>query len=191
MSDDADRASNTTWVHAAHEGECFGAPRNDGGWCNHSAHWQRFEAAEKWRANWLPSPHFYNLNQACAQINKAFGGFGCYLVGSCQVKRDYRDVDVRLVLDDAEYERLFRSPGGEARGGWANALWSLMCTSLSLWLKQQTDLPVDFQIQSQTYANANHRGHRSALGIFLDYPGERPTDVAEPATPADPGEPTP
>ena len=136
-------------------------------------------AEKKWRANWLPSPHFYSLNQACYLINKAFrGGFGCYLVGSSLERRDYRDVDVRLILDDAEYERIFRAPGDGAAGGWVNPLWSLLCTSLSLWLRQQTELPVDFQIQSMTNANATHDGKRSALGIFLDYPGERPTDVA-------------
>lgn len=126
---------------------------------------------EKWRANYVPAPHFYNLNQACALINQAFGGIGCYLVGSSLVLRDYRDVDVRLILDDAQYDRLFIA------GDWTNALWSLMCTSFSLWLRQQTDLPIDFQIQRMTQANALHEGKRAALGIFLDYPGERPSDV--------------
>lgn len=129
------------------------------------------EPAEKWRANYVPAPHFYNLNQACALINRAFTEGMCYHVGSSLAKRDYRDVDVRLMLPDAEYDRIFGS------GDWANAYWSLLCTSISLWLKQQTDLPVDFQIQRQSAANDMHKGRRSALGIFLDYPGERPTDV--------------
>jgi len=137
------------------------------------------EIKEKWRANWLPSPHFYNLNQAVALINKAFGGHGCYLVGSSRERRDYRDVDVRLILSDKEYDHLFRGPDG-----WLNPLWSLLCTSLSLWLKQQTDLPIDFQIQRQTQANADHpgAGRRAALGVFLDYPGERPSDIVPPTT---------
>ena len=137
------------------------------------------EKQEKWRANYIPAPHFYNLNQAVALINRAFGGFGCYLVGSSRERRDYRDVDVRLILSDAEYDHLFRSSDGQ---GWVNPLWSLMCTSISLWLKQQTDLPVDFQIQRQTQANADHPGvgNRAALGIFLDYPGERPSDIKSP-----------
>lgn len=126
--------------------------------------------ADEKRANWLPAPHFYNLNQACALINKAFPGM-CYLVGSSLARRDYRDVDVRLILDDAEYDRIFGA------GDWTNAYWSLLCTSISLWLRQQTDLPIDFQIQRQTQANEMHDGKRSAIGIFLDYPGERPSDV--------------
>ena len=129
---------------------------------------------EKWRASYVPAPHFYNLNQACHLINKAFAsyGFGTYLVGSSCERRDYRDVDVRYIMDDASYDRMFRS-----QDGWYNSLWSLMCTSISLWLSKQSDLPIDFQIQRQTQANEKHSGQRQALGIFLDYPGERPSDV--------------
>lgn len=127
---------------------------------------------EPWRrANYIPGPHFYKLNQACCFINQAFGGFGCYLVGSSLERRDYRDVDVRLILNDEEYARLFRSTDG-----WLNPFWSLLCTALSDWLSQQTGLPIDFQIQQQTHANATHSGKRTALGIFHDYPGERPSD---------------
>ena len=42
--------------------------------------------------------------------------------------------------------------------------------------QQQSGLPIDFQIQRQTQANAEHEGKRSALGLFrIDYPGERPS----------------
>lgn len=127
---------------------------------------------EKWRANFLPAPHFYNLNQACAVVNTAFGGFGCYLVGSSLERRDFRDVDVRLILADAEYDRLFK---GET--SWLDAFWSLTCTSVSLWLSQQAGLPIDFQIQRQSKANEQHGDkQRSALGVFLSYPGERPSE---------------
>ena len=127
----------------------------------------------KWRANWVAAPHFYNLNSACCLINKAFNGFGCYLVGSSLDRRDYRDVDVRYIMYDDEYDRMFKNDSG-----WTNPLWSLMCTSISMWLSQQSGLPIDFQIQRQTQANAEHKGKkRSALGIFLDYPGECPSDL--------------
>lgn len=135
-------------------------------------------AREKWRANFVPAPHYYNLNQACTIVNRAFqdyAGFGCYLVGSSLKTRDFRDVDVRLIMDDAEYDKLFRS-------GHLDALWSLMCTTISAWLSQQSGLPIDFQIQKQSYANEHFSqkdGHqRNALGIFLDYPGIRPSEVS-------------
>jgi hypothetical protein len=122
------------------------------------------------RANWLPAPHFFLLNQACLALNDAFGGIHCYLVGSSLHRRDYRDVDVRCILDDEHFDRLFP---GAAHDPPRNALWSVMCTSIALMLKEQTGLPIDFQIQRRTNANANPAtsGERHALGIFVGYPG--------------------
>lgn len=135
------------------------------------------------RPNFLPAPHYFALNQAATLVNAAFGGFGCYLVGSCLERRDYRDVDVRLILEDAAYDRWFGpSSGQHESGGVHDPLWSLLCLAVSGWLKAQTGLPIDFQIQRQTQANAKHDGKRNALGIFLDYPGERPSDEDKRAT---------
>jgi len=136
------------------------------------------EEKEKWRANYVPAPHFYNLNQACVIINKAFGenNFGCYLVGSSLKKRDFRDVDVRMIMDDEGYDHMFKNDHG-----YTNPLWSLMCTTISAWLSAQSGLPIDFQIQRRSHANRDHAkkdGHdRQPLGIFNDYPGTRPTDL--------------
>lgn len=123
------------------------------------------------RANYVPAPHFYNLNQACSLINRALDGFGCYLVGSSLERKDFRDVDIRYIMDDAAYDKMFKN-----EDGWLNPLWSLICTTWSAWLSQQSGLQIDFQIQKQTRANAEHDGKRSPMGIFLDYPGERPSD---------------
>lgn len=140
------------------------------------------------RANWLPAPAAFNLNMACVAIDKAFGGhFGCYLVGSALRKRDYRDVDVRLIMSDAEFERLFP---GAVNHPQLNPLWSLLCSSISLFLQTHTGLPVDFQIQQQTAANAEFgggpkQGHgRHPLGIFLDpTPRDYAADIADEVKP--------
>lgn len=111
----------------------------------------------------------------CVAINKAFGGFGCYLVGSALERRDHRDVDVRYIMGDEEFDAMFRA-GDTVR----DAYWSLLCLSISVWLRDVTGLPVDFQIQRQSDCNAdpqNNGKRRDALGIFLDYPGKRPSDV--------------
>jgi hypothetical protein len=125
------------------------------------------------RANFLPVPHVFELNAACVMLNDALGGFGCYLVGSSLVRRDYRDVDVRFILDDATFDRMFpASAGGPGRQH--DALWSLMSITISLWLERRTGLPIDFQIQRQTNANADYPGQRrSFLGVFV-----RPPDPA-------------
>jgi hypothetical protein len=125
------------------------------------------------RANYLPAPAYFKLDHACQFINSALGGFGCYLVGSSARRKDWRDVDVRYILDDDIFDRLF--PGVGDTNPSKCALWSLMCVTISDWLSRQTDLPIDFQIQRQSMANAKFKsrdGHsRSALGIFLAYPG--------------------
>jgi hypothetical protein len=175
------------WEHASHDGECIGER------CSNDVHWRSMrggeecggEEREKWRANYLPSPHFYKLNAACVIVNKAFGrSYGCYLVGSSIRKRDFRDVDVRLIMEDAAYDEMFKNDHG-----YTNPLWSLMCVTISEWLSGMSGLPIDFQIQRMTQANTDHSmktGHeRQPLGIFHDYPGERPTDLKMDAQPND------
>jgi hypothetical protein len=125
----------------------------------------------KWRANYVPAPHYFNLNHACLIINRAFDGFGCYLVGSATRTRDYRDVDIRYIMADDAFDRMFRKSGNTYH---FDPLWSLMCASFSLWLSQQSGLPIDFQIQRQTQANEEHSvkdGHeRQAIGLLFDAP---------------------
>lgn len=128
------------------------------------------------RANYIPAPHFFNLNMVCQIVAQAFGGsggYGVYLVGSAMERRDYRDVDVRCILDDAEYDRLFPGLGGNPS---LHPLWSLLCSSISLYLSQHSGLPVDFQIQKQSEAPTKHTGgtQRHVLGMFFDSKPEEP-----------------
>jgi hypothetical protein len=119
-------------------------------------------AASVVRANYLPAPAVFHLDHACAMIHDAFGDCP-YLVGSSLVRRDYRDVDVRLILDDAHFDHLFPDAYRAPR---YHPLWSLLCSSLSDWLAKTSGLPVDFQIQRRTEANAQYTGQRQALGMF-------------------------
>ena len=126
------------------------------------------------RAHYIGAPHFFNLSQACRIVCDAFEfGFGVYLVGSALNKRDYRDVDVRCIVSDADFERLF--PGlGTSGAAWRHPLWSLLCSSISLYLSRASELPVDFQIQSMTEANRDYpkREHpRNYLGFFYQSTG--------------------
>lgn len=116
----------------------------------------------------MGAPAFFELNQACVIIKEAldasFDSFGVYLVGSALYKRDHRDVDVRAILPDDKYAQMF--PAG---GGWTDAYWSVLCTSISFWLSKQTGLNIDFQVQQQTQANHDYpspQHKRSALGLF-------------------------
>lgn len=130
-------------------------------------------------SNYVGAPGFFLLNQACAVINAAFDDHVCcYLVGSATKKRDWRDVDVRCIVEDDVWDRLFPEVAGESAGlAERCALWSLMCSSIALYLKQQTGLPIDFQLQRASLANklfSRKDGHeRVALGLFLGHPKKR------------------
>ena len=58
------------------------------------------------RTDLLTTTEMYHLDHACQFVTKAFGGKCPYLVGSAGVGNDgsaYRDVDVRLMLNDDEF----------------------------------------------------------------------------------------
>ena len=117
------------------------------------------------KASHVGAPAIFALEQACGDINRAFGGFGCYLVGSALERPDWRDVDVRFILRDDEFDALF--PGGvRERGIWEfDPRWLIITISISERLAKLTGLPIDFQFQPQTHANERHRGPRHALGL--------------------------
>ena len=47
---------------------------------------------------YVGAPAYFKLQQACTSIWQAWHreSFGCYVVGSCLDRPDFRDVDVRL-----------------------------------------------------------------------------------------------
>jgi len=127
------------------------------------------------RANFLGVPAAFNLNHEMVMVNEAFGHVG-YLVGSCIDNREYRDVDVRMLLPDAEYDRMFP---GITKNQQMHPLWSLLCASISEWLSARTGLPIDFQIQRRADANEMYPyGKRQALGLFFRVNAERTADDA-------------
>lgn len=114
------------------------------------------------RATYVGSPALFKLNHAALIVARAFDSTP-YLVGSALERREFRDVDVRVMLDDDEFDRLF--PGASTPAH-SHPLWSLLCASISDWLSAATGLPVDFQVQRRDEANAQYPGPRSALGIY-------------------------
>jgi hypothetical protein len=128
----------------------------------------------KAKASHVGAPAIFALGQACQDLNRAFGGFGCYLVGSALERPDWRDVDVRFIMSDEEFEAEFpgtlRKDGG---GVWEfDPKWIILTVSISERLAKLTGLPVDFQFQPQTHANTVHKGNRHALGMIFARSGE-------------------
>lgn len=106
-------------------------------------------------------PAFLYLHEFGSQVWAAFG-HPPYLVGSALLgNRTPNDIDVRLILPDDQYEQMFGDPDRTH----SNGKWVSMVLAYSALGKAMTGLPIDFQIQSQSKANAENDGPRSALGL--------------------------
>ena len=73
------------------------------------------DTPDKKQVTYLSNSERIKLTCACKLIAEAFQpSYGPYLVGSVLERPDYRDVDVRLMLEDKHFERLF-----DGAWGWA------------------------------------------------------------------------
>ena len=101
------------------------------------------------------------LDEFGSQIWSAFGK-PAYLVGSVLKTTKFRDVDIRLILSDKDYKKMgLGKPGSEHQ----NLKWVALCLAFSALGEKITGLPIDFQIQQQTYANTTFKGSRSCIGL--------------------------
>lgn len=110
------------------------------------------------RHYYLSTVELHRLDRACRDLwhaARADDG-GVYLVGSASQRPDFRDVDVRMILPDEAFDRMFGAEPG---------LWRLFCYAVSRQLAADTGLPIDFQVQRQTQAN-EHDGSRNPLGLI-------------------------
>ena len=118
----------------------------------------------KQRTDLLTTAEMYNLDAACRLISRAFDGGPPYLVGTAGMggAESYRDVDVRLMLDDEEFAAVCPT----------QARWELLCAAVSAYLSERTGLPVDFQIQRTAEANERFGGKpRNPVGMGRIFAG--------------------
>jgi len=98
------------------------------------------------------------LDSACQPLMEVFG-WSTYLVGTAMQPRDGqppRDIDVRTIVDDKQYDRMKKAIG---RKGIA-----FLGIAIGQYLASLTGLPIDYQLQRMTEANALHDGMRNPLG---------------------------
>lgn len=119
--------------------------------------------------------HLEAFGQAVAD---AFGHCP-YHVGSSATSKTWRDVDVRLILDDDRFHALFP---GFASAHHIDAWWSLFCAAMSELGRARTGLPIDFQVQSMTEANEKHHGIRNPLMLIRARDEHQPTMKETPCT---------
>jgi len=92
-------------------------------------------------------------------IVRDYFGHTAYHVGSSLKTKDWRDVDVRLLLPDDEFEAQF----GKVQG-YVNPKLAAIELAFSTLGTHMTGLPIDFQVQTLTHANDQYGGQwRSAL----------------------------
>lgn len=120
-------------------------------------------------------PAWLLLNQFGRLVFDAFGEWP-YLVGSAAQGKQWRDVDVRLILQDNEYERMF---GKASRAAELNHKWVALCLAFATLGQKMTGLPIDFQIQDQTKANMLYDGPRIALILCADFEPSKPIEKKE------------
>lgn len=108
------------------------------------------------RSSRLGPPEMLPLRVWGAGLWHAFGEMP-YLVGSAARDEEWRDVDVRIMLSQERFDAL---TGGRA------AQLAALNLSVSLWGRQATGLPIDFQFQEVDSANAEHSGNRNPIGFW-------------------------
>jgi hypothetical protein len=119
----------------------------------------------------IGQPQGMLLNEFGMRLWDAFGEVA-YHVGSSlsamydkkSVARAWRDVDVRLMLDDTEWERMGL---GDPENPHMNRKWRAFCIVFSDYGRHLTGLPIDFQLQQRTHANAHYKQELGCLRSAL------------------------
>lgn len=92
-------------------------------------------------------------------IVRDYFGHVPYHVGSSLTSKQWRDVDVRLMLPDDEFTERF----GRVQSSEVNPKLAAVTLAFAALGKAMTGLPVDFQIQPLTWANEHYSGPRNPL----------------------------
>ena len=117
------------------------------------------------RHMYLSVDELWRLSNAVRPVQEALGNRTVWLVGSALERGDWRDVDLRVILEDEEYGQLFTRTQIDGTGmavGIMDQFRMLLQTAISGLLRQATQLPIDFQIQSATEA-AQYNGRRDPV----------------------------
>jgi hypothetical protein len=113
------------------------------------------------RGNYIASPLALKMLDMFGVIVWEALDTTAYMVGSVLERPDYRDVDVRAILTDETFARIF----GEETDWRRNQALKAHNLAFSALGQKITGLPVDFQIESFTKANEDeHANRRHPLG---------------------------
>lgn len=95
-------------------------------------------------------PQSLLLKQFGDYVRDAFGHMAYHVGSSLEKKDGWRDVDVRVLIPDEAWVALeLGEPGYEHN----NRRWRAITLAWSAFGRAHTGLPIDFQLQQQSYAN--------------------------------------
>jgi hypothetical protein len=98
------------------------------------------------------NPNYLYLDEFASQLRFVFGDC-IYHVGSSLTSKQFRDVDVRAIINDSDWEDLeLGDPGSPHQNG----KWVALTLAFCELGKRITGLPIDFQIQQRSYANEHY-----------------------------------
>jgi hypothetical protein len=106
----------------------------------------------------LSPRQMFLLDSACQPLIEVFD-WATYLVGTAMEPRDGkppRDIDVRTIVADEQYDILKKAIGQKGI--------AFLGIAIGQYLASLTGLPIDYQLQRMTEANALHNGMRNPLG---------------------------
>lgn len=95
------------------------------------------------------------LNEFGERCRAAFGEVAYHVGSSAATDKTthWRDVDVRLMLDDEVWATMQL---GDPTNPHTNEKWRAFCIVFSDYGRRLTGLPIDFQLQQRSHANANY-----------------------------------
>jgi len=106
-------------------------------------------------------PADLKLHEFGSVIWDVFGDCPFHVGSSLEKKTGWRDVDVRLIIDDEEWDKQF---GVVPTHPHYSEKWRGLVKAFSLLGREMTGLPIDFQIQQRSHANKVYEGQRAFLG---------------------------
>jgi hypothetical protein len=112
----------------------------------------------------IGQPQGMLLNEFGERCRAAFGEVAYHVGSSLTSLFDktvmWRDVDVRLMLDDDAWEKMGL---GNPANPHDNEKWRTFCIVFSDYGRHLTGLPIDFQLQQRTHANTEY-SHAKGCG---------------------------
>lgn len=106
----------------------------------------------------LSPRQMFLLDAACVPLRTEFPGFGPYLVGSAMTgekSAGTRDVDVRHIMADDDYEAFVQAVGITGV--------RFLGIAIGQYLASVSGLPIDFQFQQQTAANSGEHAVKETV----------------------------